>query len=459
MRPDQLAELLESALKRAGEPEADAYARWSHRGFARFALGELGQHMSIEEPHAVLRVARGKRVAETSTTSLDEAGLVEAIRNAARMAPDVPEDGTFPGFTPPGEPRPAAVSRAAESTRRSTAEARVAALEPVLGAVERAGLYATGVLDATHGVHAVANTRGLRLSHAGTVALFKIWALESGGAGGAAGHGLAAHFDIDALDLMGETNRAIRDAQGGKDPIALEPGSYDVVLEAPAVSELAEWFGFIAIGAREVHQGTSPLSERLGQRISGELLTLTEDPLGELSFAVPFDRDGVARRRVPIIERGVARGVLYDRAWAARLGTESTGSASTPSALDDGGPAASALVVGGGDAASVDELVGGIERGLYVRRLHYVNGMLEPRRAVMTGLTRDGTFLIEHGRLTRAVGNMRFTDSLLEAFERADGLTRALQLLPNWWSDSGSVAAPAVRIRQLKFSGGSQRRG
>ena len=112
----------------------------------------------------------------------------------------------------------------------------------------------------------------------------------------------------------------------------------------------------------------------------------------------------------------------------------------------------------GGDAASVDELVAGLERGLHIRRLHYVNGMLEPRRAVMTGLTRDGTFLIENGRPTRAVGNLRFTDSLLEAFTRADGATRLRQLLPNWWSVSGSVAAPAVRIRGLRFSSGSQKR-
>lgn len=458
MQPDELAQILESALRRAGEPEADAYARWSRRGFARFALGELGQHMALEEPYAVVRVARGQRVAETSTTSLDEAGLVRAIQDAARMAPEIPEDSAFAGFTPADAPQPETVERRAESTRSSSAEARVTALEPVLRAVERAGLFATGVLDATESVHAIANTRGRKLCHAGTVALFKIWALESAGAGGAAGHGLAAHVDIDALDLLGETERAIRDARRSQDPMALGPGSYDVVLEAPALGELAEWFGFIAVGAREVQQGTSPLSERLGQRISGELLTITEEPLGQLSFAVPFDRDGVARQRVPILERGVARGVLYDRAWAARLGAQSTGSASTPSIMDDGGPAPSALVVGGGDAESVDELIGGVERGLYVRRLHYVNGMLEPRRAVMTGLTRDGTFLIEHGKLTRAVGNMRFTDSLLEAFERADGLTRQQQLLPNWWSDSGSVAAPAVRIRQLRFSGGSQRR-
>jgi predicted Zn-dependent protease len=150
--------------------------------------------------------------------------------------------------------------------------------------------------------------------------------------------------------------------------------------------------------------------------------------------------------------------VLADRSWAARLGTPSTGSASPGASFSEGGPASSALVVGGGEAESVDELVRGVERGVFVRRLHYVNGMLDPRRAVMTGLTRDGTFLIEHGRIAQPIGNLRFTDSLLEAFERVDGLTRAQRVVPNWWSETGTGAAPAIRIRKLRFTSGSQKR-
>lgn len=457
--PDELARLLSGALARAGEAEAEVYASWSRRGFARFALGELGQHMLIEEPQAVVRVARGKRVAEASTTQLDEQGLVEAIQSAARIAPEVPEDEHFPGFADASEPAPPAVQRFVTATGSSTPEERVALLHPVLDRVAAAGLVATGVLDATSSVHAVATTGGLQRSYAGTTALFKIWALESAGSGGAAGHGLAAHADIDQLDLAAETERAIRDAERSRDPVALPAGRYDVVLEPPAVAELIEWFGMIALGAREFDQGASALSGRLGEHLSGPAFSIAEDPLGELSFAVPFDREGVARRRVSLVERGIARGVLYDRTWAARLGTETTGSASVPSSFGEGGPMPSALVMEGGDAANVDELVAGLERGLHIRKLHYVNGMLEPRRAVMTGLTRDGTFLVEKGRPTRAVGNLRFTDSLLEAFERADGVTRLCQLLPNWWSSTGSVAAPAVRIRGLRFSSGSQKRG
>jgi predicted Zn-dependent protease len=197
----------------------------------------------------------------------------------------------------------------------------------------------------------------------------------------------------------------------------------------------------------------------MGERITGENISITEDPLGALSFAPPFDREGVPRRRVELLAGGVARGFVSDRAWAGRMGTRSTGNAAPPSRFGGGSPAPSALVLGGGSAASVDELLSGVERGLYVRRLHYVNGMLEPRRAVMTGLTRDGTFLVQRGKVDKPIHTLRFTDSILEAFSRCDGLTRDRTVLPNWWSESGSVAAPAMRIRGLRFTGSAKRTG
>jgi predicted Zn-dependent protease len=159
---------------------------------------------------------------------------------------------------------------------------------------------------------------------------------------------------------------------------------------------------------------------------------------------------------VPLVEKGVVRGVLYDRIYASRAGARSTGS----SMLGESGSNVNACAVhmAPGAAASVDELIAGVDRGVYVRRLHYVNGLLETRRAVMTGLTRDGCFLIEKGKLAGAVGNLRFTDSLLEGLARCDGMTRARAAVPTWWSDAGAHVVPAVRMRSFRFNGRSQER-
>jgi predicted Zn-dependent protease len=193
-------------------------------------------------------------------------------------------------------------------------------------------------------------------------------------------------------------------------------------------------------------------------RITGEPVDIAEDPLdaSDLGFGTPFDREGTPRQRVSLIERGVARAVLYDRTYAARMSGSPTGSAVAPSYASPGGVGPTAVSMSPGSASGVDELVAGVERGLYVCRLHYVNGFLEPRRAVMTGLTRDGCFLIDNGKITRPVGNMRFTDSFLEALERSDGATRQRKAVPTWWSESGAFVAPAVRVRKLRFNGRSQ---
>jgi predicted Zn-dependent protease len=259
--------------------------------------------------------------------------------------------------------------------------------------------------------------------------------------------------------MAAETERAIRTCLLGKEPVSLDEGTYDVVLEPPAVAELVEWLASIAFTATSVEQGTSALRGRIGERVTGEAITIVESPLEDspLGLAAPFDREGVWRRTVPLLERGVARGALYDRSAAARMGASSTGSALLVEGEGEGSIGASALFMDPGQAASVQELIAGVKRGLYVCRLHYVNGLLEPRRTVMTGLTRDGCFLIEDGKVSRPVGNLRFTDSFLEALGRCDGMTRERKAVATAWSDAGAHVVPAIRIRGLRWNGASTR--
>jgi predicted Zn-dependent protease len=455
----ELLALCTDVLSAAGEPEVELSLRLTDRGCARFAMGELGQHMELLDPQAVIRVAHGARVAEGLATRLDRDALVEAVHHTAAAARLVPAVEGFAGFTGADEPSGPSPARFAEPTARATPEERVAMLAPVFEAVRDAGLVSAGVLETRRQGLAFATTRGCRRSHDATFAHFKVWALETPGAGGAAGYGGQAHRDLHALSLVEQTERAIRICRDSHDPASLDAGIYDVVFEPEAVAELLEWLAAIAFGAPEVEQGTSPMAGRLGERITGESVDIAEDPLlddAALGFGAPFDREGTWRRRVPLVERGIARAVLYDRTCAARMGATSTGSALLPSAGASGDVGPTALSLGPGAAASVGDLVAGIERGLYVARLHYVNGLIEPRRAVMTGLTRDGCFLVEKGRITRAVGNLRFTDSLLEGLARCDGTTRDRKAVPTWWSEDGAIVAPAVRMRGFRFNGASQ---
>jgi predicted Zn-dependent protease len=449
-----LLSLCRDVLSEAGEAEAEIYLSFAERGCARFASGELGQHMQLSEPQAVVRVAHGRRLAETVTSRLDREALVAAVHDTARAARLVPEVEGFPGFAGAGEAVEEAPPRYAEATATATPEERVERLAPALDAIRSAGLVSAGMLETSRSSHAVATTRGCARSHDATIAGFRVWALETPGAGGAAGYGGHLHRDVRELRVDEEAERAVRICKASAQPVSLDEGTYDVVMEPEAVTELLEWLAVIAFGAPEVEQGTSPVAGRLGQRITGDGVDLVEDPCdpSDLGFGAPFDREGTRKGRVSLIEKGVARAVLYDRTYAARLGAKSTGSALLP----PGGIGPTSLAMGGGTASSVDELIAGVERGLYICRLHYVNGFLEPRRAVMTGLTRDGCFLVEKGKIACAVGNMRFTDSFLEGLARCDGMTRARKAVATWWSDVGAFVAPAVRIRALRFNGRSQ---
>ena len=460
-----LLALAREALASAGEAEAEIVLRSTRRGFARFAMGDLGQHMELSEDLALVRVAGGPsrtRVAEVSTNRLDAPSIVQAIKDAARAAANVPETALFKGFAGADETTGASPERFAGSTATMDAEARADRVSPVLLAIAKAGLVSAGALETKSTRLAVATSRGRHVSHDGTSAMFKVWALETPGGGGAAGVGGQVHRDVDALDLEAETARAIGICQRSKGPGSLPEGHYDVVMEPAAVGELVEWLASIAFGATAVEQGTSAMRGRLGERITGDSITMVEDPLGDsaLGMAAPFDREGVWRRKVPLIERGVARGVLYDRAAATRMGATSTGSALLPEGGDaNAAIGASAIHMEGGDAESIESLIGGVRRGLYVCRLHYVNGLLETRRAVMTGLTRDGCFLIENGKIAKPVGNLRFTDSFLGGLARVDGMTRERRAVPTAGSDAGAHVVPGIRMRGFRFTGGSQVRG
>jgi PmbA protein len=456
----ELLALAREALEAFGEAEAEVVIRRTHRGFARFAMGELGQHMDLEESQVLVRVAGGtghQQVAEASTNRLDRAAIVTALERAREASQAVPASEGFTGFTGETEPEGARPPRFAASTDQMDATARADRVGHVLTRIRGEGLIGAGALETRTTSLAVATTRKRFVSHDGTTAQFRVWALESPGAGGAAGYGGALHRDVDALDLDHETDKAIRICQMSRARGSLDEGVYDVVFEPAAVAELVEWLGTIAFTGLAMEQGTSALAGRIGEPITGRAITMIESPLdpGPLGLAAPFDREGVWRRPVPLIEAGVARGVLYDRTTASRAGTTSTGSAILPDGIADGSIAPAAVHMSEGDAASVEELISGVDRGLYVCRLHYVNGLLEPRRAVMTGLTRDGCFLVEHGKITRALGNMRFTDSFLEGLARADGMTRERVAVQGGFSDSAHVV-PAIRIRAFRFNGGSQ---
>jgi predicted Zn-dependent protease len=254
--------------------------------------------------------------------------------------------------------------------------------------------------------------------------------------------------DVRALEAEALGAIAIEKAERSRGPGVTEPGRYTVVLEPSAVAELVGMLVFLGLGAQAHQEGRSFMAGHMGERITGERVTIGDDAWDPRAFGKPFDVEGTPRRAVPLIANGVARGVVYDRRTGKKDGVESTGHACAPPATE--GPLPYSLVLGAGDR-SLEQLIASTERGILVTRLWY-NRVVDVKKTLVTGMTRDGTFVIENGKLTRGLRNLRFNQSVLEMLENAEGWGALAE--PTVFDYVGNtVVAPALKVRDFRFTG------
>jgi predicted Zn-dependent protease len=239
--------------------------------------------------------------------------------------------------------------------------------------------------------------------------------------------------------------RAVRKVDLGRHPRDVEPGDWAVVLEPVAVSALVEWLCWLAFGGRDVAEGRSAFSGRLGEVVCDQRISILDDPLGRGMLGRPFDAEGTPKRPLGLIEHGAVRHVAHDRTSARLAGSESTGHALPAPNPEGGYPAHPHLLPG---VHSTDSLVAGLERGLLVTRFHYTNAV-HPLSTTITGMTRDGTFLVEDGRIVGGVRNLRFTQSVLDALNAVEDIGSETALGSEF---GGSVRVPALRLGRFHFS-------
>jgi PmbA protein len=443
MTRDEARAILDRAVSLADGREIEAVLGGGQSELTRFANNEITQNVSERRYVLSVRVVRGKRTGRATGNDLSAEGvarLVARADEAARLSPEIVDLLPLPG---PQEYR-----------RVDAHDAATAALGPDARAVEvgravrrcrdagivGAGIYETG--SGTIGEYgvigplAIANTNGLFAHHDATDAQFTISALEGTVSGWASGESHASG-DIDADAIAA---RAVEKALRSRQPERWEPGSYTVVLEPAAVADLLTDTAWLSFGALPVQEGRSFLSGKIGQRVVGENVTIRDDPYHPLHRGTPFDAEGIPTVPVTIIDRGVASSPVYDRQTAAKEGKQSTGHGlPVPNPY---GPVAGHLVLEGGSGSAAD-LVAGVERGLLVTRVWYTN-VVDPISATLTGMTRDGLFAIEAGRIRGAVRNFRFNQSVVQMLSEVEGLSAPERV--------GGVVCPGLRIRGFHMS-------
>jgi PmbA protein len=448
----QLAERALAAT-RAGEGGALATVTSERSLMLRYARSRPTQATAIDDLTVEIAVVRGGRVGKASTNATDDDSLTrcahEAEAAAQAMARSAGENG-YPGFP---SPRPVPTC--------DTFDPFTAALDPVAGGAalaeafevaERHGVEAHGTWTVGDVETALASSEGVALSERTTDAFMKVVCIA---ASGRSGYATGAGRSVSAIWPAELAEHAAAKATPSGEPLALPPGEYPVVLEPAAVSDLLSMLAWTTFNGLAYVEDRSAFSGRLGQRLASPAINLSDSPRFPRTFQRGFDAEGVPKSPLPLIQDGVAMNVVHDTASGARAGVASTGHA-TAAGGSIYGPIATNLVLVGGGASDAAELCRPIERGIYVTRLWYVNAV-RPKETLLTGVTRDGTFLIEDGEVTRPVVDMRFTDSALGLLER----THALTSTPVLTSDgefygrrfASGVVCPALRTGSMRFTG------
>lgn len=442
---DESLRLLARALSFSKAEETQVNLRGETLHLTRWNKDHI--HQNLVRQNAVLTVTAidGKRVGTASTNVLDESSLRAAVelarRNAALQKPN-PDLAPLPGKEPIPE-----VATFVRRTAESSPEERADAAGVIITAAQKKGLTAAGTYSAEVEELAVANSRGVQAYNAGTTGFIRT-IVNDGDNTGYADRMSRDTGDFDPADLAAE---AILKATLRRQAADLPTGEWDTVFEEYAVADLIRFFGYIAFGALAVQEGRSFMAKVMGQKALGENVTIWDDGLDPRGLARPFDVEGVPKRKVVIIDRGVARGVVHNSMTAAKEGRASTGHAAV-SDWGDMGPMPSNMFLATGTSTK-EEMVRKTKKGVLVTRFHYTHSP-EPTRVVATGTTRDGTFLIENGEITTRLRNLRYTESLIEAFNRVEAVASTARITRDWWSTFASVL-PAVRIAGFNFTGGT----
>jgi PmbA protein len=443
----------------AGESDgAEALFRGDEGSHLRLAESRIIQAGQVVEAKVTLRVIVDQREARSSTTDLTDDGLRACAALALDRAASAPRSGAPLQLATPVEVAQPATRALDPSTAALDGPTKARWLAEACRAHEADDLSLAGRFHSGLSTMAVRSSAGVVADHIGSWADVNLSALER-----PAGHHASAYrayFDTRVDEaIIDRLQRTVRDeCHRAHDPITVEPGAWDVVLAPAAVAELLEWMGTIAFTSKSAEEGTSFIAGHEGQSVTGEHISLFDDasmPHG-IGIPQPFDVEGQPKRRVSLVASGVAQGVVHDTASGRRAGCMSTGHAQCDDEFPTSGSRAAHIHMEPG-TGSPEEMVQRVGRGLLVTRFHYVNGMLEPRRAVMTGLLRDGAFLIEDGRQGRAVRTLRFTDSILEALGRIKDsgcISRDLEAHNSWFGPDQCFVAPWLLIPGLKFTSG-----
>ena len=417
-----------SATRAIKGAEALVRLESSHEGNSRFAVNELTTSGDTEDQSITLQVQLGLRLAGSSVNQIDDAAIDDLVQRTATMARLAPEN---PELMPVlGAQRYAAIPGAVDgATSKLSPEARAKAAAAIIASADSAKVTIAGFFEHAHKSFALGSSAGLSAYHTWTSCGLSTTARTTDGTG--SGWASAQSNRVADLDAAALARTAIDKATTSAQPRKLEPGRYTVVLEPAAVAELVSWMCY-SLNARGADEGRSFFTKnKPGTKLFPETITLRSDASDPTLGAMPFDGDGMPAPTARWFDKGTLTALAYTRFWAKKQGKTATGYPNSWT-LDGG-------------TATRDELIKGVDKGVLITRFWYTR-YLDPQTILITGLTRDGTFLIEDGKITTPVNNFRFNESPIQVLARCDGLSKLAAPTGGW------MRTPALRTHEFNLA-------
>jgi predicted Zn-dependent protease len=442
---EQAEALIDRALASSKAEQTFVLLNGSNRGNLRFARNTATTSGASSRYSLAITASFGKKSGTATTAEFDDASLRQAIAGAeemARLSPDNPEMMPVLGPQTYG-----ASSAYFDDVAKVTPEWRASAAATAIDLSKQKGVLSAGFVDTSASLQAAGTSKGLFAYDRQTAADYNLTARTADGSG--SGWASKSFNELRLLEPSRLASAAIEKAVLSKDAAAIEPGKYTVVLEPAALGDLLAGMIFSA-DARQSDEGRSFFSKkgggnRIGEQVLSEKVNIYSDPSHPLAPSMMFDGEGLPIKRTNWVQNGVWKDLNYSRFWAQKQNREPTA-----------GPAN--LIMEGGSATLTD-LIAGTERGVLVTRFWYIRP-LDPQTLLFTGLTRDGLFLIEKGKVTRPVKNMRWNESPIVALNNVDAMTPTERTVTGegFGGSDGftfGLVCPAARIREFTFSSAS----
>jgi PmbA protein len=404
----------------------------------RFANNAIHQHMAEHGVTVSIRTVVDGRTARATTNRLDEDALRITLEAAASLAARQPKDPQL--LSLPGKQKYHPVRRHVMPTAILTAEERARTVKRACDLADKNGQVAAGIFSSGQSQTVLGNSRGLFAAYRQTQAEFSA-TMQPGSAASWAKANSANVRDFDPMTLA---KVASEKAQRAQNPVELSPGRYTVILEPAAVLDLVGHL-FYDFAATAVADKRSCFSQRMGKQVLGKNITIVDDAYHPEQLGAPFDGEGIPRSKVVLVDQGVPKNLVYSRRSAKRERTKPTGHGFT--LPNEYGEAPMNLVFAGGDT-SIEEMIRSTDRGLLVTRLWYIREV-DPYEKIMTGMTRDGLFLVEKGKVTQAVRNFRFNQSILEMLRNVEGLGASHR---SSGEEAFEMVVPPMKIHNFHFS-------